>query len=184
MKPGEAREQGPSLRDELLIDPTSPPEPLLEESYEFLGDEDIPFDGYFSPDFAQAEYDRLWPKVWQWACHVDHIPESELMSISLGELIESTATKFPETEALVYSNQPDVEDIRWTYKDLNDMSTNLAKGFIDIGFKRGDTVGVWGPNHPEWILAEYALAKAGLKLVTLNPLYKDCLLYTSDAADE
>jgi phenylpropionate dioxygenase-like ring-hydroxylating dioxygenase large terminal subunit len=76
MKPGEAREQGPSLRDELLTDPTSPPEPLLEESYEFLGDEDIPFEGYFSPDFAQAEYDRLWPKVWQWACHVDHIPES------------------------------------------------------------------------------------------------------------
>ena len=54
---------------------------------------------------------------------VDNLPESELMSISLGELIESTATKFPETEALVYSNQPDVEDIRWTYKDLNDMST-------------------------------------------------------------
>ena len=104
---------------------------------------------------------------------VDELPESELMSISLGELIESTATKFPETEALVYSNQPDVDDIRWTYKDLNDMSTNLAKGFIDIGFKRGDTVGVWGPNHPEWILAEYALAKAGLKLVTLNPLYKE-----------
>ena len=104
---------------------------------------------------------------------VDELPESELMSISLGELIESTATKFPETEALVYSNQPDVDDIRWTYKDLNDMSTNLAKGFIDIGLKRGDTVGVWGPNHPEWILAEYALAKAGLKLVTLNPLYKE-----------
>ena len=36
------------------------------------------------------------------------------MSISLGELIESTAIKFPETEALVYSNQPDVDDIRWT----------------------------------------------------------------------
>ena len=84
---------------------------------------------------------------------VDDLPESELMSISLGELIESTATKFPETEALVYSNQPDVDDIRWTYKDLNDMSTNLAKGFIDIGLKRGDTVGVWGPNHPEWILS-------------------------------
>ena len=45
---------------------------------------------------------------------VDDLPESELMSISLGELIESTAAKFPETEALVYSNQPDVDDIRWT----------------------------------------------------------------------
>ena len=75
LKPGEAREQGPSLRDELLRDPTPPPPPLLEESYEFLGDEDISFESYFSPDFAQAEYQKLWSKVWQWACHVDHIPE-------------------------------------------------------------------------------------------------------------
>ena len=104
---------------------------------------------------------------------VDDLPESELMSISLGDLIESAATKFPETEALVYSNQPDVDDIRWTYKHLNEMSTNLAKAFIDAGFNQGDTVGVWGPNHPEWILTEYALAKAGLRIVTLNPLYKE-----------
>ena len=48
---------------------------------------------------------------------VDELDDSKIMSISLGELIESTAAKFPETEALVYSNQPDVEDIRWTYKD-------------------------------------------------------------------
>ena len=104
---------------------------------------------------------------------VDLIDESDLVSMSLGELIDSTAKDFPETEALVYSNQPDVNDIRWTYKSLSQMSTNLAKGFLDAGFISGDTVGVWGPNHPEWILTEYALAKAGLKLVTLNPLYKE-----------
>ncbi len=75
LKPGEAREQGPSLRDELLLDPTPPPAPLLEESYEFLGDEDISFENYTSPDIAQAEYEKLWSKVWQWACHVDHIPQ-------------------------------------------------------------------------------------------------------------
>ena len=76
MNPGEAREQGLSLREELLLDPTPPPPPLLEESYEFLGDEDVSFEGYVSSEFAQAEYDKLWPKVWQWACHVDHIPEA------------------------------------------------------------------------------------------------------------
>ena len=76
LKPGEAREQGPSLREELLRDPTPPPAPLLEESYEFLGDEDISFENYTSPDVAQAEYEKLWSKVWQWACHVDHIPQS------------------------------------------------------------------------------------------------------------
>ena len=75
LQPGEARQEGPSLRDELLADPTPPPAPLLEESYEFLGDSDLPYESYISPEFASSEYDKLWSKVWQWACHVDHIPE-------------------------------------------------------------------------------------------------------------
>ena len=104
---------------------------------------------------------------------VDVLDETEVVSMSLGELIESSAAKYPNSEALVYSNQPDVKDVRWTYADLNNMSSYLAKAFIDIGLNPGDTVGVWGPNHPEWILTEYALAKAGLRLVTLNPLYKE-----------
>lgn len=104
---------------------------------------------------------------------IDIMQESDLVSMSLGELIDSTAQKHPNVEALVYSNQPDINDIRWTYKQLSQMSTDLAKGFLDSGFNTGDTVGVWGPNHPEWILVEYALAKAGMKMVTLNPLYKE-----------
>jgi fatty-acyl-CoA synthase len=104
---------------------------------------------------------------------IDVIDDSDLMSISLGDLIDSAALKFPQAEALVYSNQPDISDIRWTYEELSTMSTNLAKGFLDSGLNPGETVGVWGPNHPEWILAEYALAKAGLRMVTLNPLYKE-----------
>ena len=104
---------------------------------------------------------------------LDVINDADIASITLGELIDSTAKKYPDNEALVYSNQPDVQDIRWTYKYLSESSTDLAKGFLDDGLLPGDTVGVWGPNHPEWILTEYALAKAGLKMVTLNPLYKE-----------
>ena len=76
VKPGEARQEGPSLRDELLADPTPPPEALLTESYEFSGDNDLGYESYISPDFAAAEYEHMWSKVWQWACHVDHIPEA------------------------------------------------------------------------------------------------------------
>ena len=75
LKPGEARQEGSSLRDELLADPTPPPEALLAESYEFLGDSDISYESYFSESFAEDEYKKMWSKVWQWACHVDHIPE-------------------------------------------------------------------------------------------------------------
>ena len=74
--PGEAREIGPSLRDQLLADPTPPPAALLEESYEFRGDEDIPYAVYTSQPYADAEYRHMGSKVWQWACHVDHIPEA------------------------------------------------------------------------------------------------------------
>ena len=104
---------------------------------------------------------------------IDTLDSSEAMPITLGKLIERTAKQLPDNEALVYSNQPDVDDIRWTYKVLDEMSTNLAKAFVDVGFSPGETIGVWGPNHPEWILTEYALAKAGLRIVTLNPLYKE-----------
>lgn len=74
-RPGEARAPGPSLHEQLLADPTPPPAALLEEAPVFLGDADLPYEAYTSPEIAAAEYDLLWAKVWQWACHVDHIPE-------------------------------------------------------------------------------------------------------------
>ncbi|MEM8902745.1 MAG: aromatic ring-hydroxylating dioxygenase subunit alpha [Actinomycetota bacterium] len=73
--PGEARAPGPTLHEQLLDDPTRPPEPLLVRSPAFLGDDDIPYENYTSPDYAAAEFDHMWPTTWQWACHVDHIPE-------------------------------------------------------------------------------------------------------------
>ena len=76
LAPGEARQIGPTLFEQLRDDPTPPPAALLAESYEFLGDEDIPYAVYTSSDYEQAEYDLMWSKVWQWACHVDHIPEA------------------------------------------------------------------------------------------------------------
>lgn len=73
--PGRARAQGPSLKDLLLADASPPPAPFLEESYEFLGDADIPYSHYTSEDYAAAEFDKLWSRVWQMACREEHIPE-------------------------------------------------------------------------------------------------------------
>ena len=103
---------------------------------------------------------------------VGDLSEANIAQISIGELLSEAAQKYPDSEALVYAHQPDIKEQRWTYAELDTVSTNLAKGFLDLGLSQGDAVGVWGPNHPEWIIIEYALAKAGLKLVTLNPLYK------------
>jgi len=74
LPPGAARCPGPSYQDILAADGDNPPPPLREERYAFLGDGDIPFARYHDPAFYEAEMERLWPNVWQWACREEHIP--------------------------------------------------------------------------------------------------------------
>lgn len=75
VRPGAARCPGPSTRDILLGDSVPPPAPILEESYEFRGDDDIPYSDFTSVEFADAEFDAMWGRTWQWACREEHIPE-------------------------------------------------------------------------------------------------------------
>ena len=74
-KPGEARFPGPSTRDLILSDGWETPEVLTTETYEYLGSEDIDYAYYTSQDIFDAEMEKVWPKVWQWACREEHIPE-------------------------------------------------------------------------------------------------------------
>ena len=76
LKPGDARcPDHPTTKELVSRDNTGAPDAILEESYEFISDADIPFERYISEDFAKKENSNMWSKVWQWACHVDHIPE-------------------------------------------------------------------------------------------------------------
>ncbi len=75
-QPGEARAPGPTYQEAIQRDSNPPPEAFLQYSYEFLGDEDIPYSHYTSAAFAEREYEKLWPRVWQMACREEHIPES------------------------------------------------------------------------------------------------------------
>ncbi len=74
LAPGEARCPGPSTRDIILRDGDSVPEPLLAESYRFLGDADIAFSRYTSQAFFDREMEKLWSRTWQWACREEHVP--------------------------------------------------------------------------------------------------------------
>jgi len=76
LKPGEARCPGHSTKDVIMSDKGGAPDQVLFESYEFLGDEDIPYDRYTSKEFFDLEMKHLWLKTWQWACREDEIPES------------------------------------------------------------------------------------------------------------
>ena len=72
---GDARAPGPTYQEAIQRDASQPPPAFLEYSYQFLGDADIPYSNYTSREFAAAEFEKLWPRVWQMACREEHIPE-------------------------------------------------------------------------------------------------------------
>lgn len=76
LAPGEARCPGPSTRDIILAEADGAPRALTDESYEYLGDADIPFSRYTSQAFFDREIDQLWSRTWQWACREEHIPNA------------------------------------------------------------------------------------------------------------
>lgn len=62
--------------------------------------------------------------------------------------------------------------VRWTYAELADAVDRLAAGLLAMGIYRGDRVAIWSPNRPEWLLLQFATARIGAILVTINPAYR------------
>ncbi len=71
--PGDARAPGPSVADTLRGDAVPPPQSLLDNVYDFLGDDDLDSSRYTSEDFFRREMHAMWTKTWQWACRQEHI---------------------------------------------------------------------------------------------------------------
>jgi phenylpropionate dioxygenase-like ring-hydroxylating dioxygenase large terminal subunit len=104
LKPGEARCPGPSTKELVQSDGWQMPAQLLTESYEFLGDEDIPFERYTSKEFFNLEMEKMWPKVWQWACRDEHIPEvGDYYTYDVGPY-SILVTRVSENEVKAYHN--------------------------------------------------------------------------------
>jgi fatty-acyl-CoA synthase len=95
------------------------------------------------------------------------ISQTPLLGMTIGDMLDQTAAKYPDTEALVCLHQ----DIRWTYQEFVDKVNEAARAFISIGVKRGDRVGIWAPNRYEWTITQFATAKMGAILVNINPAY-------------
>lgn len=98
-----------------------------------------------------------------------------LLDITIGDLLDQRASEIPTKEAVVYSGYPEFGgalDMRWTYRDYRDRADALARGLLARGLQKGEHIAVWAVNLPEWLLLQMATAKAGLVLVTINPLYR------------
>jgi fatty-acyl-CoA synthase len=91
-----------------------------------------------------------------------------LLEETIGANLERTIAAFASNEALVSCHQ----DIRWTYRELGQKVTALARALLALGLEHGDRVGVWSPNYAEWTLVQYATARIGVILVNINPAYR------------
>jgi fatty-acyl-CoA synthase len=94
--------------------------------------------------------------------------DTPILEETIGENFERTVRANPDGDALV-----DMASARrWTYRELNDEIDVIARGLMSLGVERGDRVGIWAPNCPEWTIVQYATAKIGAILVNINPAYR------------
>ena len=87
-----------------------------------------------------------------------------IRDVTVGHLLTRLAAAVPGREALVYADR----GLRWSFLDLEREARLIARGLIGAGIGRGDRVAVWATNVPEWIVLQFALAKVGAILVTVN----------------
>ncbi|MCF8473242.1 MAG: AMP-binding protein [Emcibacter sp.] len=93
---------------------------------------------------------------------------SAFLDMTIGNMFDETVARYQNRDALVVCDQ----NIRWTYSEFAEKVNNLAAGLISLGLNVGDRVGIWAPNCAEWVITQYATAKAGLIQVNINPAYR------------
>ena len=91
-----------------------------------------------------------------------------LLGETIGASLARAVTQYPDREALVVRHQ----GIRLTYSQLDEQVNCVARALVAFGLEPGDRMGIWAPNCAEWVLIQYAAAKAGVILVNVNPAYR------------
>jgi len=97
---------------------------------------------------------------------------SKQITHTVGALLDDMARRYPDNEALVYHER----GLRYTYAEFNEVCRRVAKGLLKLGVRKGDNVSIWAYNVPEWVILQFATAKIGAILVTINTSYKSAEL--------
>ena len=92
---------------------------------------------------------------------------SPLSGLTVGELLDRTAARFPQNPALIVRHQ----NKRYTYQEFLREVERAARGLLRLGIQKGERVGIWSTNYAEWVITQFAVAKIGAILVNLNPAY-------------
>ena len=91
-----------------------------------------------------------------------------LLGETVGAHFARSAARWADRTALVVREQ----NVRWSYAELDARVDAFAAGLLALGLEPGDRVGIWSPNNAEWVVTQFATAKAGLILVNINPAYR------------
>jgi len=91
-----------------------------------------------------------------------------LRSITIGDLLDETAGSYPQKEALVYQER----GLRYSFEEFRELCNQVARGLMSLGIQKGEHVAIWATNVPEWVISQFATAKMGAVLVTVNTSYR------------
>ena len=90
------------------------------------------------------------------------------LRVTIGDLLDSQTELFAQRDALVHVEA----GTRFTYREFKDECDRVARGLMALGIEKGQHVGIWVTNYSEWVVAQFATAKIGAVLVTVNPSYR------------
>ena len=100
--------------------------------------------------------------------------------LTIGEYFDAQVERFADNDFVVYPDR----DLRWSYREFDQRVDALAKGLLAVGMTKGDHLGIWARNVPDWLTFAFATAKIGVVLVTVNPVYKSHeLAYVIEQSD-
>lgn len=97
--------------------------------------------------------------------------EPPVRDITIGQLLEEAVAAAPDRVALIAGAPDPVARRQWTYAELHAESLRTARA-LRARFEPGERVAIWAPNIPEWVIAEFGAAMAGVVLVTVNPSFQ------------
>jgi fatty-acyl-CoA synthase len=100
--------------------------------------------------------------------YVHGVAATPLIGRTVGAFFDGAARRWANWDALIVRHQ----SLRWSYAELKEKVDSFAAGLLALGLEPGDRIGIWSPNNVEWVITQFATAKAGLILVNINPAYR------------
>ncbi|MDE2914705.1 MAG: AMP-binding protein [Paracoccaceae bacterium] len=100
--------------------------------------------------------------------HVHGPSDQPLLDTTLPAFLTEAVRRHRGRTAAVFRATGD----RWSWDQLARRVDRLAAGLLSLGLYRGDRIGIWSPNRPEWLITQFATARVGLVLVNVNPAYR------------